>query len=231
MMSIASSKESGSRSAAMSVSARRRSCAFLLRLHGGDQEAALELARAVEVEHRAGAPPAVRRDAGAGQRGPQVLLAVVEVLDGDPPQLALEDRETALLLGAHRQHAPLDAHPAAAAAAHRADDDRAAAVDVAVEQRVQRHDGVVVLGRRVHEVDDEARLLAGVPAGHAPDALLVDALGGRRREVHADGRAGAVPALGEQLGVDQHVDVAALVAREDVDELALGCLARDGHAP
>ena len=156
-----------------------------------------------------------------------MLLAVVEVLDGDPPQLALEDREAALLLRAHRQHAPLDAHPPPAPAPHRADDDRATAVDVAVEQRVQRHDRVVVLGRGVDEVDDQARLLAGVTAGHAPDALLVDPLGGRRREVHADGRARAVPALGQQLGVDQHVDVAALVAREDLDQLALGRLAGD----
>ena len=148
MMSIAVSNASGSRSAAMSASARSRSCGFLLRLHGGDQEAALELAGAVEVQHRASPAPAVRRDARAGQRRPHVLLAVVEVLDRDPPQLALEDREPPLLLGAHRQHAPLDAHPPAAPAPDRADDDRAAAVDVAVQQRVQRHDRVVVLGRR-----------------------------------------------------------------------------------
>ena len=154
-----------------------------------------------------------------------MLLAVVEVLDGDPPQLTLEDREPPLLLGAHRQHAPLDAHPAPAAAAHGTDDDRAAAVDVAVEQRVQRDDGIVVLGGRVHEVDDQPRLLARVPARDAPDALLVDALGGRRRQMHADGRPRAVPALGEQLCVDQHVDVAALVAREDLGQLALGGLA------
>ena len=93
---------------------------------------------------------------------------------------------------------------------------------------MQRDDRVVVLGRGVHEVDDEPRLLAGVAARDAPDALLVDALGGGRREVHADGRARAVPALGEQLRVDQHVDVAALVAREDLGELALGRLAGDG---
>src|SRR6202522_3955585 len=76
----------------------------------------------------------------------------------------------------------------------------------------------------MHEVDDKAPLLAGVPARDAADALLVDALGGGRREVHADGRARAVPALGEQLRVDQHVDVAALVTRENAGELALGRL-------
>ena len=187
----------------------------------------MQLAGAVEVQHRARPPPAVGRDARAGERRPHVLLAVVEVLDRDPPQLALEDLEPPLLLGAHRQHAPLHAHPPPAPAAHRPDDDRAAAVDVAVEQRVQRDDRVVVLGGGVDEVDDQARLLAGVAARDAPDALLVDALGGGRREVHADGRARAVPALGEQLRVDQHVDVAALVAREDLGQLALGRLARD----
>ena len=199
----------------------------LVALHGGEQEAALELAGAVEVQHRARPAPAAGRDARAGQRGPHVLLAVVEVLDGDAPELALEDLEPPLLVGAHRQHAALDAHPPAAAAAHRADDDRAAAVDVAVEQRVQRDDRVVVLGRRVHEVDDEARLLAGMAARDAADALLVDALGGGRREVHADRRARRVPALGEQLRVDQDVDLAALVAGEDLGQLALGGLAGD----
>ena len=231
MMSIAVSNASGSRSAAMSVERAQPQLRVLVALHRRDQEAALELAGAVEVQHRARPAPAVGRHARARQRRPHVLLAVVEVLDGDPPQLALEDREPPLLLGAHGQHAPLDAHPPAASAAHRADDDRAAAVDVAVEQRVQRHDRVVVLGGGMHEVDDQPRLLAGVAAGDAPDALLVDALGGGRREVHADGRARAVPALGEQLRVDQHVDVAALVAGEDLRQLALGRLARDAPAP
>ena len=69
-------------------------------LDGGEQEAALELAAAVEVQHRPGAAPAVGRDARAGQRGPHVLLAVVEVLDGDPPQLALEDLVPPVLVGA-----------------------------------------------------------------------------------------------------------------------------------
>ena len=226
-MSIAVSNASGSRSAAMSVSARSRSCGFLLRCTAVIRKRLFSSPRAVEVQHRARPAPAVGRHARAGQRRPHVLLAVVEVLDGDPPQLALEDLEAPLLLGAHRQHAPLHAHPPPAPAAHRPDDDRPAAVDVAVEQRVQRHDRVVVLGRGVHEVDHQPRLLAGMAAGDAPDALLVDALGGRRRQVHADRRARAVPALGQQLRVDQHVDVAALVAREDLRQLALGRLAGD----
>ena len=46
--------------------------------------------------------------------------------------------------------------------------------------------------------------------------------------MHADRRARRVPALGEQLRVDEHVDLAALVGGEDARELALGRLARDG---
>ena len=182
-------------------------------LDGREQEAALELAGAVEVEHRPRAAPAARRDPRARQRRPHVLLAVVEELDGDPPELALEDLVPPVLVGRDGDDAPLDAHAPAAAAADRADDDRAAAVDVAVEERVQRDDRVVVLRRGMDEVDDDARLLAGMAARDAADALLVDALRRGRREVHADRRARRVPALGEQLRVDEHVDVAALVAR------------------
>jgi hypothetical protein len=78
------------------------------------------------------------------------------------------------------------------------------------------------------EVDHQARLLARLAAGHAADALLVDPLRRGRREMHADRRARRVPALGEQLRVDEHVDLAALVGREDARQLALGRLARDG---
>ena len=105
-----------------------------------------------------------------------MLLAVVEVLDGNAPQLALKDGEAALLLGAYGQHTPLHPHPPAAPAAHGAHHDRTAAIDVAIEQRVQRDDGVVVLGRRVHEVDHQTRLLAGMAACDTAHALLVDAL-------------------------------------------------------
>ncbi len=205
-----------------------RSCEFLLRRTAVSRNARLQLARAVEVQHRPRSAPARRRDTGAGQRGPLDLLAVVEVLDRDAPELALEDLDPPVLVVGHRQHAALDPDAAAAAAAHGPDDDRAAAVDVAVEQRVQRHDRVVVLRRGMDEVDDDARLLAQVAARDAADALLVDALGRGRREVHADRRARRVPALGEQLGVDEDVDVAALVAGEDRRQLALGRLAGDG---
>ena len=180
------------------------------------------------MEHCAGTAPAIGLNAGAGERGPDVLLAVVEVLDRDPPELALEDFGATLRLGADRQDAALDADATPAAAAHRTNDDRAATVDVAVEQRVQRHDRVVVLGRGVDEVDDEARFLAWMAARDAPDALLVDALRSGWREMDADGGARRVPALGEQLRIDQDVNVTALVACEDRRELALGRLAGDG---
>ena len=90
---------------------------------------------------------------------------------------------------------------------------------------MERHDGVVVRGRRVDEVHDDARFLARVAARDAADPLLVDALRSGRGEVHADGRARRVPALGEQLRVDEHVDLAALVAGEDPRQLALRRLA------
>src|SRR6185312_4758263 len=149
-----------------------------------------------------------------------------EVLDRDPPQLALEYLCAALGIGSDRQYPALDPDSPAAAAAHRSDHDRAAAVHVAVKQRVQGDDRIVVLGRRVHKVDDDAGLLARVPARHAADALLIDALGGGRGQVHADRGPGAVPALGEQLGVDQDVDLARLVVGQAPGQLALWGVAR-----
>ena len=92
-------------------------------------------------------------DAGAGERRPDVLLGVVEVLDRDPPQLALEHLQAPVGVVGDRDDPLLDPDPAAAAAADRADDDRAAAVDVAVEQAVQGDDRLVVGGRGVDEVD------------------------------------------------------------------------------
>src|SRR5947209_16789843 len=55
-------------------------------------------------------------------------------------------------------------------------------------------------------------------AHDAADALLVDALRRRRREMHADRRTRRVPTLGQQLRIDQHVDLAALVRRERLGE-------------
>jgi hypothetical protein len=97
--------------AAISCSARDAQLRVAVALDGGEQEAALELAGAVEVQHRPRAAPAARRDPRAGQRRPHVLLAVVEVLDRDAPQLALEDLVPALSRPRDRDDAALDAHP------------------------------------------------------------------------------------------------------------------------
>src|SRR5512133_2317719 len=98
---------------------------------------------------------------------------MIEVLDRDPPELALQDAEAPVRIVRDGDHALLDPDPAAAAAAHRADHDRAAAIDVAVEQAVQGDDGLVVGGGRVDEVDHQAGLLTRLAAGDPSDALLV----------------------------------------------------------
>ena len=182
----------------------------------------------VALEHRPRPAPALGVDARPGQRRPGVLLGVVEVLDRDPPDLPFEDLHPVLLDVGDRDDPPLDPDLAPAPAPHRPDDDRAAAVDVAVEQAVQGDDRLVVGRRRVDEVDHQARLLARRPAGDAADPLLVDPPRGGRRQVHADRRPRAVPALGEQHRVAEDVDVAALEAGEDLGQLALGRLAGDG---
>jgi hypothetical protein len=46
--------------------------------------------------------------------------------------------------------------------------------------------------------------------------------------VHADRRPGAVPALGQEHRVDQHVDLPGLVFGQDPGQVTLGRLARDG---
>ena len=104
---------------------------------------------------------------------------------------------------------------------------RAFAVEVRVEQRVERDHAVVVRRALGDEVDDDARFLARMHAHDPADALLVDAARGRRREVEADGGARRVPALGEELGVDQDVDLAALVGGERLGELHRRRLAGD----
>ena len=78
-----------------------------------------------------------------------------------------------------------------------------------------------------HEVDDDPGLLARMRAHDAADALLVDALRRRRREMHADRRARRVPALGEQHRVDEDVDLAPLVGRERLGETDGGRATRD----
>ena len=92
---------------------------------------------------------------------------------------------------------------------------------------MQRDDALVVRRALGDEVDDHAGLLARVHAHDPADPLLVDAPRGGRREVHADGRARRVPALGEQHRVDQDVDLAALVGGERLGELHRRRLAAD----
>jgi hypothetical protein len=162
----------------------------LVALDRRDEERALELARAVEVEHRPRPAPAARRDARAGELGPREAARPTRgarrrsaTARARRPRPAARDRRT-------RADPALDAHAPPAPAAHGTDDDRAAAVDVAVEQRVQRDDGVVVLRAGVDEVDDDARLLARLAARDAADALLVDApdaVGARCRQTVARG--------------------------------------------
>jgi hypothetical protein len=83
---------------------------------------------------------------------------------------------------------------------------------------VERDDALVVRRPLRHEVDDDAGLLARMEPHDPTDPLLVDAARRGRGEMHADRRARRVPALGEQLRVDQDVDLAALVAGERLGE-------------
>src|SRR5690606_3472290 len=88
----------------------------LVAVDGRQEERAFELSALVEVQHRACPSPATGRDARTGERSPLNLLAVVEVLDCDPPQLPLEDLDSPVLLGTDRDHPSFDAYPAAATA-------------------------------------------------------------------------------------------------------------------
>ncbi len=174
----------------------------------------------------------VEADLPAGDRGPEPLLVLVEVLRVDPLPLALDDGEAPGDVRSDRDEPrhrrELAARAALLAAARRGRDARSLAVEVGGEQGVERDDALVV-GRRLRdEVDDDARLLARVDAHDPADPLLVHAARGRRRQVHADGRAGRVPALGEELGVDEHVDLAALVRRERLGEASGRSASRDG---
>ena len=133
-------------------------------LQCAQQKSAAQLPLAIEVQHRLGSTPAVGSDACARERRPHVLLPVVEVFHRDPPQLPFEDLSTPLGIRRHRQHAALHRTRGPWPRRTGPHGNRAAAVDVAIQQRVQRDDGVVVLGGRVDEVDHDPGLLAGMPA-------------------------------------------------------------------
>ena len=140
------------------------------------------------------------------------------VRDGDDPGGFLDDR-------LRRPAAP------AAAARRRRRDQPAGPVGIDVEQRVQRDHALGVRCAGLGEVDHDARFLAAVEAHDAADPLLVDAAAGGRREVHADGCAGGVPSLGQEHGVHQHVDLAALVGGQRLGEDAGRRAAGDGGGP
>ena len=77
-------------------------------------------------------------------------------------------------------------------------------------RRVQDQDALrvlrpIVLSDAVHLIGCEYRIFRKVQPVHA---LLVHPPRRSRREVHAHGRAGRVPAFSEQLCVDQDVDLA-----------------------
>ena len=189
---------------------------------GGEELLERALARATlhELARELGA--LVEADLAAGDRRPEALLVLVQVLRVDALPLALDDGEAARDVGRDRDE-PRDRRELAAGAAllpaaRSGRDAGAFAVEVGVEQGVERDHPVVVGGRLGNEVDDDARLLARMDAHDAADPLLVHAARGRRREVHAHRGARRVPALGEQLRVDQDVDLAALVGGERLGE-------------
>ena len=217
------------------VGERRHAQAPVGVLGGADGEEGLEraLPRASlgELARELGA--LVEPDLAPGDGRPEALLVVVEEARVDALPLPLDHGEPARHVLRHR-HEPRgrrEAAPGAAggAAAGRRRDAGTLTVEVGVEQRVERDDALGVGGALRDEVDDDARLLARVRAHDPADPLLVDPLGRGGREVHADGGARRVPALGEELRVDQDVDLAALVGGERLGELARRRPARDGH--
>ena len=64
-------------------------------------------------------------------------------------------------------------------------------------------------------------------AHDASDPLLVDTSRSGRGEVHADGSARRVPPLRQKLGVDQHVDLTALVSRQRLGQFHRGSATAD----
>src|SRR5213075_81444 len=128
----------------------------------------------------------------AGDCRPVPLLVLVEELRVDSLPFARDDREPPPDVRRYgnepRRRRELAARTAAHAAARRGGDARALAVEVGVEQAVQRDDALRVGGGFRDEVDDDAGLFAGVDPHDPADPLLVDAAARGGGEVHTDGR-------------------------------------------
>ena len=173
----------------------------------------------------------VEADLPTGNSGPEALLFVVEKFRIDPLPFALDHREPADDVRCHRDEPWRGRQPPPCATLlpppRCRSDPGAFAVEVRVEQGVERDHPIVVCRAFGDEVDDDACFLARVHPHDPADALLVDAARGGRREVEADGCAGRVPPFGEQLSVDEDVDLATLVGGKCLGELDRRRLARD----
>ncbi|OLE01689.1 MAG: hypothetical protein AUG91_00650 [Actinobacteria bacterium 13_1_20CM_4_69_9] len=170
----------------------------------------------------------VEANLAAGDRRPVALLLLVQILRIDALPFARDHGKPSSHVRRHgdepRRRRQLPSRAALHAPARCRRDARAFAVEVRVEERVQRDDPLVVCCRLGNEVDDDAGLLARMRAHDPPDALLVDAPRSGRRKVHAHGRTRRVPAFREQHRVDEDVDLAAFVRRQRLGEL-------DGRSP
>src|SRR4029077_16115074 len=91
-----------------------------------------------------------------------------------PPHPRPEAPPPPLRIRRDGKHPTLDPNSASTTSAHRSHNDCPTAVDVPVEQRMQRHHRIVVLGGRVDEVDHDPGLLARVSASDPADSLLID---------------------------------------------------------
>ena len=166
--------------------------------------------------------------------GPQLLLVERQAIDGDGLPVVADNLRTPHRIGRDGHDPWRLAHerlwqpaPTAAHARRSRRNERARLERIDVEQRVQGDRAVCVRCSGLGEVDDDAGFLAAMEAHDATNALLVDATTGGRCEVHADGGARRVPALSEQLGVDQHVDFATLVGGKRLGEFARWRASRD----
>jgi hypothetical protein len=79
----------------------------------------------------------------------------------------------------------------------------------------------------VNEVHNNPGFLTWMAAGYTAHTLLIDPLGSCGGKVEADSCARGVPTLGEELCVDEYVNLASLVIREHPGKVTLGRLTTD----